>query len=130
MKLTVPTWIALAPTARNSSASRPFMIPPEPMTGTPTARAHSWQRASASGLMEGPESPPVVRFSLGLSGSRSMAMPTKVLTAVTASAPPCSHAIARSPTEVTSGESLAISAVRVSGRRRRIVFSSRRGTAQ
>ena len=106
------------------------MIPPDPMTGIPTARAVSWQRASASGLIAGPDRPPVVRLSFDCILSRSIAMPTKVFTAVTASAPPCSHAIARSPIEVTSGESLAINAVRVSGRSRRIVRSSRRATAQ
>ena len=57
-------------------------------------------------------------------------MPTNVFTAVTASAPPCSHAIARSPIDVTSGESLATSAARVSGRSRWSVDSSRRGIAQ
>ena len=62
--------------------------------------------------------------------SRSTAMPTKVFTAVKPSAPPCSHAIARSATEVTSGESLAISAPPVSERSKRMVRSSRRATAQ
>ena len=59
----VPTWTAAAPMARNSSASRPFMMPPDPITGIDTARTASWQRASASGLMAGPDSPPVARAS-------------------------------------------------------------------
>ena len=126
----MPTCTARAPTARYSSASRASMMPPEPMTGMRTARAASWQRASASGLMAGPESPPVARPRRERRRARSTAMPTKVLQAVTASAPPCSQARARSPTEVTSGESLAMSARRVSGRRRASVRSSRRGTAQ
>ncbi len=57
-------------------------------------------------------------------------MPTNVLTAVSASAPPCSHACARSAIEVTSGDSFAIKGRRVSGRSAASVRSSRRGTAQ
>ena len=40
-KLAVPTCTAAAPTARNSSASRPVMMPPEPSTGMLTAPAAS-----------------------------------------------------------------------------------------
>ena len=126
----MPTCTAAAPTAMNSSASRPFMMPPEPMTGMRTARAASQQRSSASGLIAGPESPPVARPSFERPASRSTAMPTKVLTAVSASAPPCSQASASSAIEVTSGGSLAMSALRVRGRSRASVCSSRRGSAQ
>ena len=35
-KVAVPTWMAVAPAIRNSTASRPLAMPPQPMTGTRT----------------------------------------------------------------------------------------------
>ena len=35
LKITVPTWTALAPAARNSNASAPVRMPPTPMMGAP-----------------------------------------------------------------------------------------------
>ena len=38
-KIAVPTWIALAPARKNSSASPSPMMPPMPITGIRTAAA-------------------------------------------------------------------------------------------
>jgi len=81
-------------------------------------------------LTAGPDSPPVAFPSLLRMPSRSIAIPTNVLTAVTASAPPRSQARAVSRMSVTSGESLAMSGFSVSGRKRASVRSSRSGSAQ
>ncbi len=80
--------------------------------------------------MAGPESPPVPRPSLLSSESMSMASPTNVFTAVSASAPPRSHARAVSRMSVTSGDSLAMSGLSVSGLRSAIVRSRRERSVQ
>jgi hypothetical protein len=58
--------------------------------------------------MAGPLNPPVTLPSTGRRRFQSMAMPTKVLTAETASAPPSAAAFAIAATSVTLGVSLAI----------------------
>jgi len=55
--------------------------------------------------MAGPDSPPVRKLSLGLYAFRSIDMPTKVLTAHSASAPADSTARAITPMSVTIGVS-------------------------
>jgi hypothetical protein len=56
--------------------------------------------------MAGPERPPVTLVRIGLRKSTSTAIPFRVLTAVIASAPPLSAALAISAMSVTLGESL------------------------
>src|SRR5438094_561569 len=83
----VPTWTAVHPATRNSSASSARMMPPTPSTGMRTERAAWCARCTASGRMAGPDRPPVRKLSLGLWAFRSIDMPTNVLTAHSASAP-------------------------------------------
>lgn len=59
MKLAVPTSMAVAPARMNSIASRPFMIPPKPITGMFTAFAVCQTILTAIGLTAGPDRPPV-----------------------------------------------------------------------
>ena len=61
------------------------------------------------GLMHGPESPPVIVASLGLRFSASIAMPKKVFTKDTESAPSASTALAISAISVTFGDNFTIS---------------------
>lgn len=60
MKLAVPTCIAEAPANMNSIASRPFMIPPNPITGMLTALATCHTILTAIGRTAAPDSPPVI----------------------------------------------------------------------
>jgi len=108
MKQAVPICIALEPASMNSMASVAFIIPPIPQTGILTAlyTCHTIRRAI--GLMAGPERPPVMVDSKGFRLSASMAIPRKVLTRETASAPAPSTARAISAISVTLGESLTI----------------------
>ena len=64
-KLAVPTWTADAPAIMNSSASRAVVIPPIPITGTSTSRQTCQTMRRATGLIAGPESPPVTLASTG-----------------------------------------------------------------
>jgi len=69
----------------------------------------SWTSRCASGLIAGPLSPPVTLAMRGRRVSASMAMPTKVFTAETASAPASRQARANATMSVTLGDSLMIS---------------------
>jgi hypothetical protein len=60
-KITVPTWIALAPARMNWKASRPVRMPPMPKIGTSgsaSCTCHTHRRAS--GRIAGPDRPPSV----------------------------------------------------------------------
>ena len=56
-KVAVPTCTAVAPASRNSTASVPLLMPPQPITGTSTAEDTCHTMRSATGLIAGPDSP-------------------------------------------------------------------------
>jgi len=80
------TCTALAPQQRNSRASSPVMMPPTPTSGMRTARASSWTMRRATGLMAGPERPPVPLARRARRVATSTAVARSVLMAVSASA--------------------------------------------
>lgn len=63
----VPTWTAEAPAKRNSTASRQFVIPPQPKMGVSgKASKMSYTHRKAMGLMAGPERPPRMLLRTGI----------------------------------------------------------------
>src|SRR5207244_11303504 len=103
----VPTCTAVAPARRCSTASAALMMPPQPMTGMLTARAHWNTMRTITGRMAGPDRPPITLPSLGLRVSVSIDMPSSVLATTSASAPASSAARAISAMSATLGVSLA-----------------------
>ncbi len=67
-KLAVPIWTAAAPAIKNSSASSAVMMPPIPITGIWVACTTCHTIRRATGLMAGPESPPVMLAIFGPPG--------------------------------------------------------------
>ena len=128
MKLAVPTCTAVAPARMNSSASVAFMMPPMPMIGTLTARATSQTMRSATGLIAGPERPPVMLASTGRRFLRSIAMPIRVLISDSASAPASTQACAMATMSVTLGESLTISGFLVTARQALTTLAAHAGS--
>src|SRR5207247_1203600 len=118
-----PTWTARAPQQRNSRASSPVMMPPMPTTGMRTARASSWTMRSATGLMAGPERPPLPAARRGRRASRSIAVARRVLMAGSASAPSVSAA---RPTRVLSPPAGLLRADRGAHAARRLRQAGRR----
>src|SRR5205809_175005 len=119
--MAVPTWTARAPQQRNSRASSPVMMPPMPTTGMRTARASSWTMRSATGLMAGPERPPLPAARRGRRASRSIAVARRVLMAVSASAPSASAARPTRVMSPTLGESFTQSGARTRARTARTI---------
>ena len=99
----VPICTIVAPAKRNSTTSLAVAIPPIPIIGIFTALNTLCTLAIAMGLIAGPDRPPKVVLSLGLRVFKSIAIPTTVLIALTASAPPDSAAWAISSIRVTLG---------------------------
>ena len=83
----VPIWNAVAPTIINSTASFQFTIPPMPIIGISTFLEISRTLASATGLMAGPDKPPVIFLIFGFLEYMSNEVPIKVFIADTASPP-------------------------------------------
>src|SRR5262245_45949112 len=104
--------MARAPAVRNASASSVVVIPPIPITGILT----TWQVPQyirvPTGLIAGPDSPPVTYLRRGRRLAVSTAIPTKVFTTERASAPASSQARAKSRISVTFGESFTQSGTR------------------
>ncbi len=100
---------------KNFKTSCAVAIPPTATTGMRTAAAISHTFNKAIGKIAGPESPARTRANVGWPRSRSMSMPASVLIATTASAPPCSAALANRAMSVTLGVSLIATAL--SGKR-------------
>src|SRR6266704_1059870 len=119
--MAVPTWTARAPQQRNSRASSPVMMPPMPTTGMRTARASSWTMRSATGLMAGPERPPLPVARRGRRASRSIAVARRVLMAVSASAPSASAARPTPVMSPTLGESFTQRGARTRARTARTI---------
>ena len=92
-----------------------------PITGTLRFRATSQTIRSASGLIAGPLSPPVMLPRIGRRRRQSIAMPTNVFTSETASAPASAAARAMATTSVTFGVSLAITGREQTPRTRRTI---------
>src|SRR5574344_2170966 len=84
-------------------------MPPKPITGTLTALETCQTIRKAIGLMAGPDNPPVTVESIGILLSASIAIPRKVFTKETLSAPPATTAFAISAISVTLGDNLTIS---------------------
>ncbi len=105
-RLAVPTCTVCAPAIMNSTTSVPVMTPPRPQTGIFTAFATCHTIRSATGLMAGPERPPVTLPRIGVRVRVSMAMPRRVLMREIPSAPASSTAFAMETTSVTFGDSL------------------------
>src|SRR6185437_8071233 len=108
-KFAVPTSTAAAPASMNSITSSAVVMPPMPMTGISTVCAASYTMRRAIGLIAGPLKPAVMLEMRGLRVLASMAMPTKVFTSETASAPAFSADLAMAAMLVTLGESFTIS---------------------
>ena len=108
IKLAVPISTAVAPASMNSMASRPFMMPPRPITGIFTALATCHTILTATGRTAGPERPPVMVERCGRRRSTSIDIPMMVLMSDTESAPSASAALAISAMEVTLGDSFTI----------------------
>ncbi|MPN02616.1 hypothetical protein SDC9_149832 [bioreactor metagenome] len=89
-------------------ASCQLQMPPIPMTGIFTARNTSHTIRTAIGLIQGPESPPVIVDNFGFLLSTSIAIPKKVLTRDTASAPSSSTPRAIWEISVTLGDNFTI----------------------
>ena len=104
------------------------MIPPMPMTGTRAVRATCQTIRKATGLMAGPDSPPVMLASRGRRVSMSIAMPVIVLISESASAPPASALRAITLMSVTFGESFTMSGLRVRSRTARTTRSAATGS--
>ena len=66
IKLAVPTCMDVAPARKNSMASVAFIIPPIPTMGILTALYTCHTIRNATGLIAGPESPPVMVDNIGL----------------------------------------------------------------
>ena len=115
-KLAVPTCTAVAPASKNSTTSVALMMPPMPISGTFTARATCHTMRKATGLMAGPDNPPVTLASTGRRVFTSIAIPTNVLMSESASAPASTQALAMATTSVTLGESLTIRGLLVAAR--------------
>ena len=121
-KVTVPTWTALAPASMYSMASSAVAMPPQPIIGISTARAHCQVMRTTMGRIAGPDRPPVMLPSLGRWLSISTAMARKVLATTSASAPAASAARAISAMSVTLGDSFTQRGREV---RRRIAATAR-----
>ena len=79
-----------------------------PMIGTPGSASRTCQmQRTATGLIAGPDSPPVRPASCGCMVSVSITMPSSVLIIDRPSAPADTHALAIATMSVTSGDSLA-----------------------
>ena len=92
------------------------MMPPMPISGTFTARATCHTMRKATGLIAGPDNPPVTLASTGRRVFTSIAIPTNVLMSESASAPASTQALAMATTSVTLGESLTIKGLLVAAR--------------
>jgi hypothetical protein len=103
-------------------------MPPHPITGIRTLRAHSHAQRSAIGLIAVPEYPPCTVWSPGLRVRQSICIPRTVFTAVIPSAPAASTAQAISPMRDTFGDSLAKIGFRVSRRTRSITRAAMSGS--
>ena len=90
-----------------SIASSAVAIPPQPMIGISTARAHCQVMRTTIGRIAGPDRPPVTLPSFGRWLSISTAMARKVLATTSASAPAASAARPISAMSVTLGDSFA-----------------------
>src|SRR5713101_4428289 len=97
VKLVVPTCTADAPTSMYSRTSSAFSTPPSPRMGMDVFWRTSQTRRRVSGLIAGPERPPVGLPSRDLRVRRSTAIAGYVLATVRASAPASSAAFAISP---------------------------------
>jgi hypothetical protein len=84
------------------------MIPPKPTNGIVTALDTCHTMRTATGLMAGPDSPPILFANTGRRRWMSIFIPTKVLINESASAPPASQARAISAILVTLGLSFTI----------------------
>ena len=94
-------------------------MPPIPMIGTPGSARATWKTIrTASGLIAGPESPPVPNERRGRAVAGSIAIPTNVLTSERTSAPESRAARADSTRSGALGESFTISVLRVDFRTR------------
>ena len=103
-----PTATADAPAIINSMASSAVAIPPMPMTGIETACAACQTMRTATGLIAGPDRPPVLLASTNCRLSISIFAPVIVLIREIASAPPASAARAICVISVTLGVSFMI----------------------
>src|SRR3990170_5442697 len=105
IKFAVPTATALAPASKNSTASFTVKIPPIPMIGIFTALYTCQTILTATGLMAGPDKPPVTLASRGFHVSVSIDMPSNVFITDRPSAPSSSHTLAKEAISVTFGDS-------------------------
>ena len=87
-------------------------MPPIPTTGMRTLRARAQTIASATGLIAGPDRPPVTLRSRGRRVATSTARPRSVLMAQSASAPSASTARPTAVMSVTFGDSFTHSGMR------------------
>src|SRR6185436_14719175 len=109
---------------RNSRTSSALVIPPIPMIGTPgMADAISHTMRTATGLIAGPERPPVLAAIRGARFRQSIAMPFIVLMAEMPSAPPSIAAFAIGTMSVMFGVSFANTGRDVAFLARRQTFS-------
>ena len=106
--MAVPMATAAAPARMNSSASSALQIPPMPITGTRTVWATWYTIRTATGLMAGPDSPPVLLARAKVLRFTSIFIPVRVLIREMASAPPSSAARAMTVMSVTLGLSFMI----------------------
>ena len=122
IKFKVPIWIAEAPAIINSTTSCQFIIPPIPIIGISTFLFISNTLASATGLIAGPESPPVTEKIFGLRVNILNEFHTCVLIAETASPPSCLTTLANSAMYETFGESFMIIGLFVAARTFAVTF--------
>src|SRR3989304_5287684 len=107
-KFAVPTATADAPARKNSTASCAVVIPPMPIIGILTALYTCHTIRTATGLIAGPDNPPVILANLGLHVSVSITIPRSVLINDIAFAPSSSHTFAKGVMSVTLGDNLII----------------------
>ena len=95
---TAPCRVRHAARRTRGTPRRParLVIPPMPTIGRRVAAWHAWTAASATGLSDGPERPPVPRASAGSSVRGSSASPRSVLMSERPSAPASATARATS----------------------------------
>src|SRR5260221_9051351 len=107
-KIAVPMLTMAAPASRSSRPSGPVITPPIPIIGPSGSASRTCQmQRTATGLIAGPDRPPVSPASTGRIVSVSIAMPSNVLIIDRPSAPADTHERAIATMSVTSGDSLA-----------------------